>query len=198
MMITRQPSSQDEEGDTLMRRAKTPTIIGACAIALTLSLGCANANGDGTKETPATDAQVQASDANSVAAITSFDLSDGPTDLYEGNVTYLAETDDKTQEVKIGIKQMGESRDKVAMTKVDATFMDKLKALVEKHGAKSWDGFSESDPNVLDGDAFSLSITCADKTSISAHGYMSYPEGFGEFEADVEKLFKETLGQPTE
>jgi hypothetical protein len=50
-----------------------------------------------------------------------------------------------------------------------------------------WDGFSKSDPNVLDGNSFSLEIELAGGSTISAHGSNAYPENFSEFRKLIEE-----------
>ena len=48
-------------------------------------------------------------------------------------------------------------------------------------GVGSWDGFNESDPDVMDGWDFSLEIELADGTAITAHGSNASPEGYHDF-----------------
>ncbi len=45
----------------------------------------------------------------------------------------------------------------------------------------SWDGFSESIKDVLDGESFNLTAVI-DGKSISAHGYVAKPDGYYDFE----------------
>lgn len=63
------------------------------------------------------------------------------------------------------------------------SFSEKL----DKLGVKSWDGFSKSNPNVLDGDSFSLEIELADGKMMYAHGNNSYPKNYHEFEAMLDE-----------
>ena len=69
-----------------------------------------------------------------------------------------------------------------------------LAAKLDKLGVASWDGFSESDPNVMDGSSFSLEIELADGKRITAHGTNAYPKGFH----DLEALLDEAVFGPKE
>ena len=52
---------------------------------------------------------------------------------------------------------------------------DELCRLLEEMGVDAWNGFSESDPRVLDGEMFSFQWTCQDGTSVSASGENAFP-----------------------
>ena len=65
--------------------------------------------------------------------------------------------------------------------------------LLSECNVKSWDGFSESDPDVLDGSGFSLSIELADGSSISAHGSNAWPDNFGRLSGYLEGML--VIGQ---
>ena len=60
-----------------------------------------------------------------------------------------------------------------------------------------WNGFKESDLNVLDGNDFSLYIQREDKKSINASGYEKYPNNYstvkGVIESFFEDIFKEEI-----
>ncbi len=56
-----------------------------------------------------------------------------------------------------------------------------LKQAVLDFRVSAWDGFLGSDPNVLDGEAFSLELTYADGTTIHASGENAFPEGYHAF-----------------
>ena len=58
---------------------------------------------------------------------------------------------------------------------------DDLAAKFYKLGVPSWNGFSKSDPNVLDGESFSLDIELSDGRKIYAHGCNAYPKNYHEF-----------------
>ena len=50
--------------------------------------------------------------------------------------------------------------------------------IIEKNEIYKWDGFDKSDPDVLDGDGFSLYVTYDSNDKIKAHGYMKYPKNY--------------------
>ena len=72
---------------------------------------------------------------------------------------------------------------------VDKGFADKLADIMKNNNVGSWDGFSRSAKNVLDGDSFGFSASFGDKGSISAHGYMKYPANYGKFSGEVDDAF---------
>ena len=75
-----------------------------------------------------------------------------------------------------------------AHAKYDRQAYDDLAEKLEKLGVRKWDGFSGSDPNVMDGTMFSLEIEMTDGSSIHAHGTNAYPENYHEFESMLHKL----------
>lgn len=56
--------------------------------------------------------------------------------------------------------------------------IDKLEAIIRKYDINSWDGFHESNLDILDGSAFTLNITYSDGTEVNADGYMMWPAGY--------------------
>ena len=89
----------------------------------------------------------------------------------------------------VWIKLNGVPRDKAERFDADQLFCDKIKELVKKYNAASWDGFRGHDSRVMDGASFSLTITDKDGTHISASGYMAYPDNFGPFYREAVGLF---------
>lgn len=65
----------------------------------------------------------------------------------------------------------------------------------ERLGVRKWNGFSESDPDVCDGNMFSLDIELEDGSFISAHGSNAYPDNYHDFE---NCLYKLAHGEKTE
>lgn len=55
---------------------------------------------------------------------------------------------------------------------------EELLRVVEEYGLASWDGFHGSDPNVLDGEGFSLEVSFSDGTHVYASGDNSFPDGY--------------------
>ena len=54
----------------------------------------------------------------------------------------------------------------------------------------SWDGFAESDEEVLDGMGFNLYVKFADGSCISASGDNKFPDNFQEFDKAMRSLVK--------
>lgn len=75
------------------------------------------------------------------------------------------------------------------MLAADPSFMDELAAIANRHGMLSWDGFDETDPYVLDGSSFGVSLTAEGGASMDAYGYMVFPEGYDDALAEVSALF---------
>ena len=53
-----------------------------------------------------------------------------------------------------------------------------IERVLNKYNVTSWDGFSKSDRYVLDGDSFSFSVKYGEDKSISASGYMMWPNNY--------------------
>ena len=71
---------------------------------------------------------------------------------------------------------------------VERQLLEQLNDLYLKHKVYQWDGYSRYNPNVLDGDGFTLSISFADGKSMSAHGSNAYPDGYRDFENELDEL----------
>ena len=59
-----------------------------------------------------------------------------------------------------------------------------------EYNVSKWDGFNENDKYVLDGDSFSFSLKYENEVSISAHGYMRWPDNY----RDVRNYLDDVLG----
>ena len=57
-------------------------------------------------------------------------------------------------------------------------------------GIASWDGFSGSNPHVLDGTMFSFEAEMQDGSRLSAHGSNAYPNNYGAFTDYLWNLLK--------
>ena len=68
---------------------------------------------------------------------------------------------------------------------------EELCDLLERIGMRSWDGYSGSDPDVLDGGGFSLDVLFKDGESIWANGENAYPDGYGEMFSALTGLLAE-------
>ena len=65
-----------------------------------------------------------------------------------------------------------------------------LVGLLDEYDVQGWDGYYESNPHVLDGDSFDLTITRRDGTTLRAHGTNIAPKGFREFENAYHTMFE--------
>ena len=90
------------------------------------------------------------------------------------------------------IKKYGESQEDAIKKTVDSDFVKQVEEILEKYEVGQWNNFHKTDKNVLDGDSFSMSITFQDDTSISASGYMRYPNNYSSVKNELDDLF---LGQ---
>ena len=70
--------------------------------------------------------------------------------------------------------------------------------LLSECGVKAWDGFSESDPDVLDGSGFSLSIELADGSSIDAYGSNAWPENYYAFSGYLKGMLEIGMVEDTD
>lgn len=61
---------------------------------------------------------------------------------------------------------------------IDESVFGEIERIVNEQEIYKWDGFDESDNDILDGSSFSLKITYKDGQSINAHGYMKYPNNY--------------------
>ncbi len=73
---------------------------------------------------------------------------------------------------------------------VDPAFAEALQQIMDDCRMESWDGFRGHNPNVLDGEDFSLRMTFADGTSVFATGSNQFPEGYAEACSRIDKLFE--------
>ncbi|MBQ6601838.1 MAG: hypothetical protein IJH99_00335 [Eubacterium sp.] len=76
---------------------------------------------------------------------------------------------------------------------VDSTVKEAICKELTACNAASWDGFSESASDVLDGEGFSLDITREDGSTLHAYGSNAWPDGFYGFSI----FFKDTICMDT-
>ncbi len=74
----------------------------------------------------------------------------------------------------------------------DETLYQQVARMAAKYDLISWDGFSGSDPNVLDGYSFSFDATLADGKTISANGSNKFPDGYHGFWMEMDALLSRT------
>ena len=61
---------------------------------------------------------------------------------------------------------------------MDSETADALMRIIDEYDVPRWDGFDESEENVLDGEGFWLEIALTDGTSITARGENAFPENY--------------------
>ena len=71
---------------------------------------------------------------------------------------------------------------------IDDASVAALERAVEDYGLERWDGFDESEPDVLDGEGFWLEIRLTDGTSIRARGDNAFPEGYFEAMGTIQDI----------
>ena len=72
----------------------------------------------------------------------------------------------------------------------DALFYSKLARKFAELGIASWDGFSGSNPHVLDGTMFSFEAELKNGSVIHAHGSNAFPQNYGAFTDYLWNLLK--------
>ena len=89
------------------------------------------------------------------------------------------------------IQKNGQSEEDAKKVEISKSKVKKLEDILNKYEVGKWDGFKKYDKNVLDGSSFSLSIGFfGDKESISASGYMEWPENYREVRGELESFFE--------
>lgn len=97
---------------------------------------------------------------------------------------------DKTNDKYVAsIKPNGISEDDILKVDVNKDFIDRIQSIMEKYNVNKWNSFNKSDPYVLDGNSFSLSLSYEDGTDIDASGYMKYPKNYSEVKSELDSLF---------
>ena len=76
---------------------------------------------------------------------------------------------------------------------VDPAVLEQLEMIAGKYDLVSWDGFNESSSGVLDGSAFSLSMTLADGRTVEAQGNNAFPTGYGSVSETIHALYRDLL-----
>ena len=92
-----------------------------------------------------------------------------------------------------------EKRDYGKMTgEASPEFAASLDELCKKHKLVRWNGFDKYNRHVLDGDGFGLRIKFKDGKTVEADGSNAFPRGYGDFEKDMNELFKAEEGKMLE
>ncbi len=67
---------------------------------------------------------------------------------------------------------------------------ESINSLIDKYKVVEWNGFDEDNPEVQDGTFFSLEIVLENDETVTAQGYMVFPEHYNEFVSEFTHLFK--------
>ena len=95
----------------------------------------------------------------------------------------------------ITIRENGVAHADAPTFEADAGLLDRIAEIFARADVASWDGFSKSDPDVLDGMSFSFSATYGAGRRVNAHGYMMWPPRFGEVSSAVQELLMPLLDE---
>ena len=79
---------------------------------------------------------------------------------------------------------------------VEPEIMVQMTDILRAHNALAWNGFARSDPHMLDGTTFTLSVAFDDGTTISAQGANNYPKGLSAAVGEIKNLFDQFLREP--
>jgi hypothetical protein len=120
---------------------------------------------------------------NSIKLI-EYGYGDGRT-IY-GHTSYTLKCDDKCI---LTTKYDGFPDEEVFVVEIDKNDIDKIIKLFQDNNVASWDGFSKSDKNVLDGTSFSFRVETKDNQKISASGYMKWPKNYREVVDGMVSIF---------
>jgi len=120
-----------------------------------------------------------------ITELTRLDFGYSTSTAMNGNVSYNINCSDKCF---LTIKPNDIAEEEKQEVELDKKTIKKLIGILNKYDVANWDGFSKSDPNVLDGDSFHMYLTIQDKKTISASGYMKYPKNYGKVENELNNL----------
>ena len=84
----------------------------------------------------------------------------------------------------------------VRMAHVGQDVVSQATDILRTYNALSWDGFAGSDPNISDGESFTLRIAFNDGSSVAARGTNSYPKGMTAAVREIQNLFDRFLREP--
>ncbi|MBR2679139.1 MAG: hypothetical protein IKE63_06950 [Bacilli bacterium] len=104
-----------------------------------------------------------------------------------GYSRYIVECNDKCTAL---IKPTNIAEENTKKVELNDEIMNQLEKLLKKYKVNKWNGFNKHDPNVLDGRSFNIYIEMKNGDSISASGYMKWPENFGEVSKELDNIFE--------
>ena len=87
------------------------------------------------------------------------------------------------------IKPNNISEEEAITTEISSKDIEKIIEILKKYNVQKWNGFNKHDPDVLDGNSFSISIYFKNNDSIIASGYMMYPNNYREVKEEFDDIF---------
>ena len=75
----------------------------------------------------------------------------------------------------------------------DPSLMVQMEELAQQYNLISWDGFAETNSMISDGTGFSLHMTLADGSTISARGTNAFPAEYGSVSRTIHTLYLDHL-----
>lgn len=88
------------------------------------------------------------------------------------------------------VKPNGKSEEETIEKEITKKQIKKIEEIIKKYEVYKWDGFNKSDPYVLDGNSFNMSITLKEGKIVSASGYMKYPNNYREVKNELDNFFE--------
>ena len=104
-----------------------------------------------------------------------------------GQFTYTV-TQEEDGRIVFSYEDLEHRSSGVMSTEVTRDVTDALEELYRSCKLADWDGFNGSDPDMLDGDGFTLTIKFADGTRLRADGSNAYPTGYRDFTGKLYEL----------
>lgn len=93
----------------------------------------------------------------------------------------------------VHVKQYGKAEEEAVEKEVSKETITKLEEILNKYNVSKWSGFNKTDKNVLDGNSFSCSISMENGKSISASGYMKWPQNYKEVVEELDLFFEDLI-----
>lgn len=75
-------------------------------------------------------------------------------------------------------------------TTLDSAFMESISQLCSRYNIAKWDGFEGHNRSVSDGSGFSLDVRFDNGKSVDARGMNKFPNGYGDFKAEMNSIFE--------
>lgn len=87
------------------------------------------------------------------------------------------------------------SNGRIANVVLEEDLLNGLGELTGMYYVNRWNGFDKSKSGVMDGSSFSLDITLADGSTISAHGNNSFPKNYSDVYSEILALYTNLMEQ---